>query len=92
MDALLLMRGRGSALLVACRDRVAQVHQVKEALRALRDVQRAPDGAPAAPDLVALQQAFQQGGGGVAQVGVEGVAALAVKLVGKAAMGLARQL
>ncbi|KXZ45099.1 hypothetical protein GPECTOR_58g548 [Gonium pectorale] len=51
------------------RPSLAQAPDVRQALRGLRDLPRAPEGAPPAPDLVSvLQEAFvaaSRGGGGV---------------------------
>lgn len=55
-------------------------------MRQLRDIERAPDGAPPVPDVVTLQRE------GVKGVGVGGAAALAVKLVGRAAVSAAAKL
>mmetsp|Transcript_5718 Transcript_5718/g.12632 ORF Transcript_5718/g.12632 Transcript_5718/m.12632 type:complete len:265 (+) Transcript_5718:51-845(+) len=64
-----------------------QVPDVREALRALRDVERAPEGAPVPPDLLALQRMK-----GVSDLGVEGAVGALVKAGAQAALGLAKKL
>lgn len=59
--------------------------QVRQLLRALRDLERAPDGAPPPPDVLALQQ-------GLAGVGAEGVVGAAAKAAALALLGLGKRL
>lgn len=63
---------------------VWQAAGVRELLRRLRDAERAPDGAPPAPDLIALSKMTQ-----VSDLGVEGAVGAVVKAGALAALNLA---
>jgi hypothetical protein len=60
---------------------------VRALLLALRDLERAPEGAPPPPDVLALQRASS-----IAEVGVQGVVGAAAKAVTLAVLGAARRL
>jgi hypothetical protein len=64
-----------------------QVPEVRALLLRLRDMQRAPDGAPAPPDLLALQKMD-----GVQDLGLEGVVGGTVKALVQTALGIASRL
>ncbi|GBF95632.1 hypothetical protein Rsub_08614 [Raphidocelis subcapitata] len=61
--------------------------EVRALLLALRDLERAPEGAPLPPDVIALQQASSIG-----DVGVQGVVGAAAKALTLAVLGAARRL
>jgi hypothetical protein len=60
---------------------------VRQLLLALRDLERAPEGAPAPPDVLALQRAQ-----GLADVGLEGVVGAAAKAAALALVGAGRRI
>lgn len=53
---------------------------VRALLLSLRDLERAPEGAPPPPDLIAVYSSAQPGGGGVGAAGVAGAAVKAAAL------------
>ena len=60
---------------------------MREAVRSLRDIERAPEGAPPAPDLLAYSKMSS-----LADLGVEGAVGAVVKAGTLAALGLAAKL
>lgn len=59
---------------------------MRQAIIALRNLERSPEGAPSTPDLVAIQQMER-----IEDVGVSGVIQAAVKLMSRAALDLTRR-
>jgi len=64
-----------------------EVPEVRALLLRLRDMQRAPDGAPTPPDLLSLQKME-----GVGDLGLEGVVGGAVKALVQTALGVTHRL
>ncbi|GAX84321.1 hypothetical protein CEUSTIGMA_g11743.t1 [Chlamydomonas eustigma] len=65
----------------------AQVPEVREVIRNLRDVERAPEGAPAAPDLLEYSRMKS-----LSDLGVEGAVGAVVKAGASALLGLSSKL
>lgn len=61
--------------------------QVRRLLLALRDLERAPEGAPQPPDVLALQRAER-----LADVGVQGLVGAAAKVAALAILGASKRL
>lgn len=59
---------------------------MRDLLRSLRDLERAPDGAPPAPDLLAIQRMEK-----LEDIGVTGLVAGVVKAASRGALNLARR-
>lgn len=69
-----------------------QARDVREALRAARDVPRVPEGAPPAPDLISAVAQGRANLQGLQELGVEGVASGVVKAGTKALLWLSKAL
>lgn len=68
-----------------------QAPDVREALRAARDVPRVPEGAPAAPDLISAAAQGRANLEGLRELGVDGVASGVVKAGAQALLWLAQK-
>ncbi len=60
---------------------------MRQAVRQLRDVERAPEGAPAAPDILALQRMER-----IEDLGLQGLLGAVTKAVVKAGLGVTSKL
>ena len=65
-----------------------QADDVREAVRRLRDLERAPHGAPTPPDPIVTLQRLER----LEEVGVDGVVGMLVRVTSKAALALTARL
>jgi hypothetical protein len=66
---------------------LARTEEVRRAMRRLRDVERAPEGAPAAPDILTLQRMER-----IEDLGVQGLVGAVTKAVVRAGLGVTSKL